>query len=133
MIYKNFKLKITRIFSKNRKSLQFVEYFFIEVHFQLKHHLQLESHSQQSIEFLEERRVISADTKGLKVWEQDSGKPVASVECQSSVNDVYHFPDTGLFLTANEQEKLMAFFIPSLNPAPKWCSFLDSLTVQFSS
>eukprot|EP01119_Soliformovum_irregulare_P023687 TRINITY_DN8323_c0_g1_i1.p1 TRINITY_DN8323_c0_g1~~TRINITY_DN8323_c0_g1_i1.p1 ORF type:complete len:560 (-),score=139.40 TRINITY_DN8323_c0_g1_i1:282-1961(-) len=84
----------------------------------------------KSIEFLEERRVLSADSKGLKFWEQDSGKPVAAVECQSTVNDVYHFPGTGLFLTANEQEKLMAFFIPSLSPAPKWCSFLDSLTEE---
>ena len=46
------------------------------------------------------------------------------------INDVYMIPDSGLLLMANESPKMGAYFIPSLGPAPKWCSFLDSLTEE---
>ena len=29
-----------------------------------------------------------------------------------------------------EQEKIGAYFIPSLGPAPKWCTFLEQLTEE---
>ena len=31
---------------------------------------------------------------------------------------------------ANEQPKMQVHYIPSLGPAPKWCSFLDNLTEE---
>ena len=37
---------------------------------------------------------------------------------------------SGLVFVAAEQPKILSFFIPALGPAPKWCSFLDSLTEE---
>ena len=37
---------------------------------------------------------------------------------------------SGLLLIAAEQPRVMSFFIPSLGPAPRWCSFLDNLTEE---
>ena len=31
---------------------------------------------------------------------------------------------------ANEDKKMLTYYIPNLGPAPRWCSFLDSLTEE---
>lgn len=35
-----------------------------------------------------------------------------------------------MLLIANEHTKMQTFYIPSLGPAPHWCSFLDNLTEE---
>jgi len=35
-----------------------------------------------------------------------------------------------MLLTANESVKMQVYYIPSLGPAPYWCSFLDNLTEE---
>ncbi|KAM9887613.1 hypothetical protein OXX79_013501, partial [Metschnikowia pulcherrima] len=35
-----------------------------------------------------------------------------------------------MFLFANEGMPMHAYYIPNLGPAPKWCSFLDSITEE---
>jgi len=35
-----------------------------------------------------------------------------------------------MLLTANETMKMQVYYIPSLGPAPYWCSFLDNLTEE---
>jgi ribosome biogenesis protein ENP2 len=83
---------------------------------------------------LEEKRVCTSDTKILKIWEREqSGKIYASIEPPADINDVCLIPQSGLFLIATEQPKQLAYFIPSLGPAPKWSSFLDALTVKYDS
>lgn len=39
-------------------------------------------------------------------------------------------PNSGLFFLAQESTKIQTYFVPSLGPAPKWASFLDSLTEE---
>ena len=39
-------------------------------------------------------------------------------------------PQSGLVFVAAEQPKILSFFLPSLGPAPRWCSFLDNLTEE---
>lgn len=34
---------------------------------------------------------------------------------------------------ANEDTKMLTYYIPSLGPAPHWCSFLDTLTEELQS
>jgi ribosome biogenesis protein ENP2 len=36
----------------------------------------------------------------------------------------------GLILFANDDPKVLQYFVPSLGPAPKWCSHLDSITEE---
>lgn len=31
---------------------------------------------------------------------------------------------------SGEQSKIMTYFVPQLGPAPRWCSFLESLTEE---
>lgn len=35
-----------------------------------------------------------------------------------------------MLLLANETQKMQTYYIPSLGPAPFWCSFLDNLTEE---
>lgn len=53
-----------------------------------------------------------------------------SIEAQHDFNDICVIPNTGMLLIANEHTKMQTFYIPSLGPAPHWCSFLDNLTEE---
>lgn len=35
-----------------------------------------------------------------------------------------------MFLVAQEQPRVGIYFLPQLDPAPKWCPFLDNLTEE---
>ncbi|XP_071492595.1 nucleolar protein 10-like [Diadema antillarum] len=74
--------------------------------------------------------VVSSDSRAAKIWSESSGRPFVTVEGESDLNDVCLVRDSGLLLMACEAPKLLTYFIPGLGPAPKWCSFLDSLTEE---
>eukprot|EP00057_Strongylocentrotus_purpuratus_P034480 XP_795412.3 PREDICTED: LOW QUALITY PROTEIN: nucleolar protein 10 [Strongylocentrotus purpuratus] len=74
--------------------------------------------------------VVSADSRAAKIWSQSDGKPYVTVEAEHDFNDVCLVPNSGLMLMACEEPKLLSYFIPGLGQAPKWCSFLDSLTEE---
>ncbi|XP_015755541.1 PREDICTED: nucleolar protein 10-like [Acropora digitifera] len=74
--------------------------------------------------------VLSADSKILKIWDRETGKPFTSIEPATDINDVCPYPDSGLVLMATESPKMLVYYIPSLGPAPRWCSFLDNLTEE---
>lgn len=38
-----------------------------------------------------------------------------------------------MFFFAQENPKMLSYYIPSLGPAPRWCSFLDNLTEEIES
>lgn len=99
------------------------EPFLIKDHqygFPIRH---IEFHSAPGLE----KRVISADTKNVKVWDRSQGKVDVNIEPPADINDVCLFPDSGLFFIACEQSKALSYFVPALGPAPKWCSFLVNL------
>ncbi|CAN9502040.1 unnamed protein product [Ophioblennius macclurei] len=74
--------------------------------------------------------VVSSDSKIIKMWNKDTGKLFSSIEPQANINDVCMYPNSGMLFTANEDPKMNTFYIPALGPAPRWCSFLDSLTEE---
>mmetsp|Transcript_31097 Transcript_31097/g.81477 ORF Transcript_31097/g.81477 Transcript_31097/m.81477 type:complete len:719 (-) Transcript_31097:51-2207(-) len=78
----------------------------------------------------ESGNIISADAKGIKVWDQHTGENFTSLEAVADINQVCVVPGSGLMFAANESEDLFTYFIPSLAPAPKWCSYLDSITEE---
>lgn len=53
-----------------------------------------------------------------------------SIEASTEFNNLCVVPKTGLFFIANENTKIQTYYIPSLGPAPRWASFLDSLTEE---
>ena len=94
------------------------------------------------------RQVLSADAKLLKIWARDGagsseddpatrGAVLTNIETPAAINDVCIVPDvassrkdSGLLLLAGEQERVMTYYVPALGPAPRWCSFLDSITEE---
>ncbi|XP_033117481.1 nucleolar protein 10-like [Anneissia japonica] len=74
--------------------------------------------------------VLSADNKVVKMWNRNTGKPFTSIETEHNINDMCLVPNSGLVLMANEAPTMLTYFVPSLGPAPRWCSFLDNLTEE---
>lgn len=74
--------------------------------------------------------VMSMDAKVLKLWDRTSGKAFTSVMPGPDLNDLCLVGNSGLFFLANEEKKVLSYYIPSLGPAPRWCSFLDNLTEE---
>jgi ribosome biogenesis protein ENP2 len=76
------------------------------------------------------RRVISADSRCVKVWDAASGAPFTSFEPEADITDVCVWPRSGLLLLATEAKRLVPAFVPALGPAPRWCAFLENLTEE---
>lgn len=83
------------------------------------------------------RHIITTDKKIIKIWEREEshmGKITTNIETPADINDILQVNDqrgeTGLLMVAGEQSRIMTYFIPQLGPAPRWCSFLDSLTEE---
>merc|ERR1719481_860338 len=78
----------------------------------------------------EQNMVLSMDSQVVRIWDRDNGKPYTSIESTAEFNDMALYPRSGLVFLANEQPRMQVFYIPSLGPAPRWASFLDSLTEE---
>ncbi|CZR51888.1 nucleolar protein 10 [Phialocephala subalpina] len=80
----------------------------------------------------QEKKILSADKRIIKLWDEADGKPWTSVEPAVDINSVAWCKNSGMILTANEGKQQHAFFIPQLSPAPKWCSFLDNMVEEMA-
>lgn len=74
--------------------------------------------------------LVSADKRGLKMWEQDTGTQYATLETDYPCNNVLIWPNSGLILAAGEAKHCMSYYCPSMGKAPRWCSFLDNITEE---
>jgi len=79
-----------------------------------------------------EPKILSADKRIIKIWNQQDGSAWTSVEPAVDINSVAWCKDSGMLLTANEGRQQHSFFIPQLGPAPKWCAFLDKLVEEMA-
>lgn len=75
-------------------------------------------------------KIITADKRIVKIWDRNTGEPFTSFEPSVDINDVAYLPDSGMVFLANEGMPMHAFYVPSIGPAPRWCSFLDNLTEE---
>ncbi|KAK7753555.1 Small ribosomal subunit biogenesis [Diatrype stigma] len=80
----------------------------------------------------QEKKIVSADKRLIKIWDEHDGDTWTSVEPAVDLNDVAWCKNTGMLLTANEGQQQHAFFIPQLGPAPRWCSFLDNISEELA-
>ncbi|RYP59009.1 hypothetical protein DL769_008718 [Monosporascus sp. CRB-8-3] len=80
----------------------------------------------------QEKKILSADKRLIKIWDEHDGDTWTSVEPTTDLNDVVWCKNTGMLLTANEGTQQHAFFIPQLGPAPRWCSFLDNISEELA-
>ena len=63
--------------------------------------------------------VCSMDNAMLKIWDETSGKQTAYIESTSNFNDFCTIPNSGMFFFAQEEPKMMSFYILALSPAPR--------------
>lgn len=77
--------------------------------------------------------IYSMDTAIFKIWNETTGKQIAYIESDSSFNDFTTIPNTGLVFFAQDDVKMLTYYIPLMGPAPRWCSFLDNLTEEIES
>ncbi|KAJ2722493.1 Small ribosomal subunit biogenesis [Coemansia sp. Benny D115] len=75
-------------------------------------------------------RILSADSRSIKIWDAQTGRPFTAIEPAAGVNDVCVVPDSGLLLVAAEASEMLAYFVPQLGPAPRWAHFLENLTEE---
>lgn len=80
----------------------------------------------------QENKLMSADKRIIKIWDEATGDPWTSVEPVVDINDVAWCKNTGMLLTANEGKQQHAFFIPQLGSAPKWCSYFDNMVEEMA-
>uniref|UniRef100_A0AC35TGB5 NUC153 domain-containing protein n=1 Tax=Rhabditophanes sp. KR3021 TaxID=114890 RepID=A0AC35TGB5_9BILA len=78
----------------------------------------------------ESNLAISMDSQVVKVWNSNDGTPYCAVEPGVQLNAFVRYPDSGLLFFANEGKKMQQFFIPALGTAPKWCSYLETITEE---
>ena len=81
------------------------------------------------------RFIISADRHAVKVWDAGSGTAYTALQPGpgrggGGINDVLTWPGAGLVMVAADTPRVAAYFVPSLGPAPAWCSFLEGLTEE---
>lgn len=81
-------------------------------------------------------KVLSADAKVIKIWDRQSGDNLVSVSPSgplTNLNDVQHYPGSGLLFAAVEATQMCAWYVPALGPAPRWCSFIDNVTDEIET
>lgn len=93
------------------------------------------SNSSNSNSTSAQDHVLSSDSKVIKIWNKNDGKNLTTISPpagseSSDINHVHHLPGTGLVVAAVEGTQMGAWYVPSLGPAPKWCSFLDTVTTE---
>ena len=84
----------------------------------------------KSITFHTNNKIITADSKIIKIWDIETTENLTSVEPGIPINDVCCYQDSGLIFLANEATKNSVYYIPALGTAPRWCSFLDNITEE---
>lgn len=76
-------------------------------------------------------RMITTDNRVVRIWDPETGEGMTSIEPAAGIiNDVCVIRNSGLMLMALESTQIPSYFIPSLGPAPKWCSYLENLTEE---
>ncbi|KAF8819847.1 putative embryo sac development arrest EDA7 [Cardiosporidium cionae] len=96
-----------------------------------------------------ERCLASCDKQSIKLWNDRTGEILASVESSSlldeskksssgyfspaAIHGFSFYPRSGLCFVPCENTRIGVCFIPSIGLAPRWCSFLDSLTEELEN
>lgn len=77
--------------------------------------------------------IYSMDKAIFKIWNEVTAKQIAYIESETSFNDFTMIPQTGLAFFAQDDVKMLTYYIPQMGPAPRWCAFLDNLTEEIES
>ncbi|XP_057735437.1 uncharacterized protein LOC130950854 [Arachis stenosperma] len=82
----------------------------------------------------EQSMLITSDDHVVRIWDPETGEGMTSIEpTGGKINDVCTFPGSGLILLALDSSQIPSYFIPSLGPAPKWCSSIENFTEELDT
>lgn len=77
------------------------------------------------------KNLITSDSHIVRIWNPQTGDSVTNIEAPTGeINDVCVVKNSGLLFMALDSPRISSFFIPSLGPAPRWCSSLEGLTEE---
>ncbi len=76
------------------------------------------------------KNVFTADKKVVKIWDKETGEMLTNLEMPAHISDALMIPSSGMMMIAGERSKIKPLYIPALGPAPKWCSFVDTITEE---
>lgn len=77
------------------------------------------------------KNLITSDSRIVRIWNPQTGDGVTNIEAPTGeINDVCVVKNSGLIFMALDSPRISSFFIPSLGPAPRWCSSLEGLTEE---
>lgn len=74
--------------------------------------------------------ILSLDDKVMKFWQRNGGDTFTAIQPEKDLNGFCAIPGTGMVFLTNEGQKVQPYYLPALGPAPKWCSYLDSITEE---
>ncbi|KAL9996885.1 putative transcription factor WD40-like family [Helianthus debilis subsp. tardiflorus] len=76
-------------------------------------------------------KLITTDKHIVRIWDPETGEGMTSIEpTGGAINDMCVFNESGLMLLALDTSQIPSYFLPSLGPAPKWCSYMENLTEE---
>ncbi|CAA0838719.1 embryo sac development arrest 7 [Striga hermonthica] len=79
----------------------------------------------------QESKLITADEHIVRIWDPETGEGMTSIEPNAGkINDMCVYKESGLILLALDSSHIPCYFIPALGPAPKWLSYLETLTEE---
>ncbi|KAH7387446.1 hypothetical protein KP509_16G023700 [Ceratopteris richardii] len=77
------------------------------------------------------KHIISSDANVIRIWDSETGDAFTNIEPPvGSINDICVVRNSGLIFMALDSPQIPAYFIPTLGPAPRWCSYLENLTEE---
>ena len=93
------------------------------------------------LHFTSKSVIASADNCSVKIWDTTSRSStegggsqnlIGFVESKDKINGLKFWPNSGLFFTPCEAPRVGTYFAPSVGPAPRWCSFLDTVADEIN-
>lgn len=76
------------------------------------------------------RKILSCDFNMIKIYDKENGELFTNIEPKAKINDFEIVGDSGMMLVAGEQVRIGTYYLPSLGPAPKWCSYIENITEE---
>ena len=87
------------------------------------------------LHFTSKSVIASADNCSVKIWDTSdtsSQSLIGFVESRDKINGLKFWPNSGLFFTPCEAPRVGTYFAPAVGPAPRWCSFLDTVADEIN-
>lgn len=77
------------------------------------------------------KHILSSDDQIVKIWKQRDGEVLVNMEGNAKLTHLCVADEnSGLLLCATDEPKMDVFYVPALGIAPKWCSFLETITEE---